>query len=170
MGSQSFSGGVNYLGPKKIEGNLTVKNDAQLLITGALWVTGVIDIQNSAIVKLDPASYGSLSGKIVSDGVIILQNNSVSSGSGQAGSYLAYISTSPLKPAIVAKNNAKADIIFTSNGWVDIQNNTILREVTGYGIELENNAKISYEVGLQDASFSSGPGGSWKVTGWQEIE
>ena len=169
-GSQIFSSGVNYLGPKKIEGNLTVKNDAQLLITGALWVTGAIDIKNSAIVKLDPASYGSLSGKIVSDGVIILQNNSVSSGSGQAGSYLAYISTSPLKPAIVAKNNAKADIIFTSNGWVDIQNNTILREVTGYGIELENNAKISYEVGLQDASFSSGPGGSWKVTGWQEIE
>jgi len=169
-GSQSFNNGVNYLGPRRIDGNLTVQNNAQLFVTGTLWVTGNINIKNNALVNLGPASYGNLSGQIISDSVITLENNSISSGSGQAGSYLMYISTSPLKPAIIVKNNAKADIVFTSNGWVDIQNNTVLREVTGYGIELENNAKISYEVGLQDASFSSGPGGSWEVTSWEEVE
>lgn len=169
-GNYNFSGGVNYLGPKKIEGSLTVQNDAQLFITGTIWVTGAVDIKNNAIVKLDSANYGNLSGEIISDGVITLQNNSISSGTGQSGSYLMYVSVSPLKPAIIAKNNAQADIIFTSNGWINIQNNTILREVTGYGIELGNNARVSYEVGLQDASFSSGPGGSWEVANWEEIE
>lgn len=169
-GSYDFSSGINYLGPKKIEGNLTVQNDAQFFITGTLWVTGVVDIKNNAQVKLDNSAYGNLSGQIISDGLITLQNNSISAGTGQSGSYLMYISTSLAKPAIIVKNNAKADIVFTSNGWVNIQNNTVLREVTGYGIELENNAKISYEIGLQDASFSSGPGGSWEVTSWEEIK
>lgn len=169
-GSYNFSSGINYLGPKKIEGNLTVQNDAQLFITGTIWVTGAVDIKINAQVKLDNFAYGNLSGQIISDGLITLQNNSISAGTGQLGSYLIYISTSLANPAIIMKNNAKADIVFTSNGWIDIQNNAVLKEVTGYGIKLKNNTRISYETGLQDASFSSGPGGSWKVASWAEVE
>ena len=161
---------VVKLGPKKIEGNMTINDNAQLLVTGTIWVTGTINIKNNAIVKLEQASYGSLSGMIISDGLIILENNSVSSGSGLAGSYLMYISTLNANPAIIIKNNARADILFVSDGWLEIQNNTQLREVSGYGIHLKNNASIKYEVGLQDISFTSGPGGSWDVTNWEEIE
>lgn len=161
---------IAYLGPKKIEGDMTIDGNAQLFITGTVWVTGSINIKNNAIIKLDQPSYGSLSGMIIGDGLFTLQNNSVSSGSGLTGSYLMYISTSPANPAIIIKNNTQADVLFTSNGWLEIQNNTQLRQVSGYGLHLKNNASIIYEVGIQDAVFTSGPGGSWEVTSWEEIE
>lgn len=159
-----------FLGPQKIEGSLIVDDNAHLFITGPLWVTGNIRVENNARVSLDSATYNSLSGVIIGDNLITLQNNSISSGSGQPGSYLMYISTAPFNPAVILKNLAIVDVIFTSNGWIEIQNNVQLREVTGYGIHLKNNIEIKYEVGLEEASFSSGPGGSWEVTSWEETE
>lgn len=168
-GSQVFSEGLNPLGPAKIAGNLTIQNDAEIVVGGALWVTGNIIIKNNTRVHLAP-SYGSLSGVILADGTISLENNSTSSGSGQANSYLMYLSTSALNPALTIKNNAHADIIYTSAGWLDVENNADLREITGYGIHLENNARITYELGLRSALFTSGPGGGWDVTSWKETQ
>lgn len=168
-GNQLFSSGVNSLGPVKIVGDLTVQNDAEIVVTGTLWVTGNIIIKNNAQVHLS-FSYGLLSGVVIADGTISLENNSISSGSGQTGSYLMYLSASALNPALTIRNNARADVLYTSSGWLQVENNTNLKEVTGYGIRLKNNARITYEVGLQSALFTSGPGGSWEVTSWKEIQ
>lgn len=166
--SQSGSGTAS-LGPQKIVGNLSVDQSAQLNVTGTLWVTGNIIISNNAVVKL-ASSYGSASGVIIADGTITLQNNSISRGSGQPGSYLMYLSTSASSSAFSINNNAQADILYTNTGTVTIQNNIRLREVTAYKVHLQNSATITYEVGLQNAAFVSGPGGSYEVTSWKEIE
>ncbi|MEK7510564.1 MAG: hypothetical protein AAB567_03390 [Patescibacteria group bacterium] len=158
------------LGPKKIIGNLIVQNNAILTITGTLWVTGNVDIKNNAQVRLYGAIYDTLSGVIISDGMITLQNDSISSGSGQPGSYLMYLSTASLNPALEFKNNAKADILYTSNGWAEIENNAALKEITAYGLRIENNATVTYESGLADAVFSSGADAGWSVTSWKEVE
>ncbi|OHA77701.1 MAG: hypothetical protein A2564_03455 [Candidatus Wildermuthbacteria bacterium RIFOXYD1_FULL_50_12] len=159
------------LGRKKITGNLLVDNGATLVVTGTLWVVGNIDVKNDADVHLD-AGYGSTSGIIVADGKILLDNNSVSSGSGQAGSYLMYLSTSTDagSEAIALKNNAQADILYTNNSTILIDNNARLREVAGDGIRLGNNARLVYEIGLQNVTFVNGTGGGWEVTSWKEIE
>ncbi|TSC98171.1 MAG: Uncharacterized protein Greene101447_134 [Parcubacteria group bacterium Greene1014_47] len=157
------------LGPKKIQGSLTVQNFAQLTLAGTLWVTGSIEVKNSAQVRLG-TSYGTLSGVIVSDGNITLQNNSISSGSGQQGSYLMYLSTSPSEEAIRVKNNTIADILYTSQGGIDIENNIQTREVTGHSLHIQNNSTITYETGLQNAAFVSGPGAGWNVKSWKEVE
>lgn len=169
VGSQTYSSGTWELGPVKILGDLTVQNTATLVIKGTIWVTGNVTVGNSARVQL-ASSYGSLSGQIISDGRITLQNNSVSSGSGTAGSYLMYLSTSSANPALMIQNFAQADILYTSQGWINVANNSSMRQITGYGIQLENSAQVTYEIGLQDAAFTSGPSAGWKVTNWQEIE
>jgi Tfp pilus assembly protein PilX len=158
-----------FLGPRKIVGDLMVEDKAVLTLTGTLWVTGKVDVKNEANVRLD-ASYGAASGVLVADGLITLQNNSVSSGSGTQGSYLMYLSTSMGNPAVNTKNNAIADIIYASAGWIAVENNDELREVTGYGIHLKNNATVTYEAGLLNASFTSGPGIGWELSSWQEVE
>ena len=111
---------------------------------------------------------------IIADGIITLENSSVSSGSGQAGSYLMYLSTYPGIPspsaAMILKNFAKSDILYTTNGFVEFENNADLREVTAYGLRLKNSAELTYELGLQSTAFTSGPGGGWVVTSWKEIE
>ncbi|OHA67019.1 MAG: hypothetical protein A3C82_00975 [Candidatus Wildermuthbacteria bacterium RIFCSPHIGHO2_02_FULL_47_12] len=157
------------LGPKQIVGDLMVEDSAVLTLSGTLWVTGNVTVKNSGRVKL-AGSYGAMSGVVVADGTITLENNSISAGSGNPDSYLMYLSTKSSNPAIITKNNAIADIIYASQGWVEVQNNAQLVEVTGYGIHLMNNAVIQYEIGLQDARFTSGPGASWELSSWQEVE
>jgi hypothetical protein len=157
------------LGPKKITGNLEIEDSAVLTLTGTLWVTGNVNVKNSARVKL-ASSYGAMSGIIVADGIITLENNSISEGSGNPDSYLIYLSTNSANPALTIKNNAIADILYTSQGWLEVQNNAQLVEVTGHGIHLKNNAVITYELGLQDARFTSGPGASFELSSWKEVE
>lgn len=161
-GSQTMS-----LGPKKISGNLSLSNSSILTLTGAVYVTGNITISNSAKIKLD-SSYGSLSGVILSDGTISPSNSSTLQGSGQTGSYLLVLSTDTSDSAITVGNSASGAIFYTSAGGVTVSNTFSAREVTGYKLIMSNNATITYESGLANILFSSGPSGGWKVKSWQE--
>jgi len=150
---------------------MTIEGGATLTVTGTIFVTGEIKIQNNFTrVRLDLA-YGSTSGVIISDDLITLQDGTVAEGSGQPGRYLMYLSTSSLTPALIVQNaGTTADIVYTSNGEIRIQDAPNLREIIGYRLHLQNNADITYEVGLASSVFTSGPGGGWVVTSWKEIE
>ncbi|MDO8529898.1 MAG: hypothetical protein Q7S10_00585 [bacterium] len=165
-GSVTVSG-TQSLGPRKINGNLTLNNNATLMITGTLHVTGNITLNNNAKLQLD-ASYGSLGGVVVADGLILMNNNSSTRGSGESGSYLLVISTSSSDSAIILNNNADDGVFYTSAGRVTLSNNATVKELTGYKIRLQNNAVIKYENGLPNTFFADGPGGGWQVTSWQE--
>jgi hypothetical protein len=136
-------------------------------LTGTVYVTGNITISNSAKIKLD-SSYGSLSGIILSDGIISPSNLSTLQGSGQSGSYLLVLSTNTSDTAITVSNNASGAIFYTSAGGITVSNNFSAREVTGYKLIMSNSASITYESGLSNVFFTSGPLAGWKVTSWQE--
>lgn len=166
-------GGVVSLGPVKINGNLNVQNGAELIITGTIWVTGGVLTENNAVIRLDP-SYGSASGVLLSDGLIQIQNNNISSGSGTAGSYLMFLSTSSSNPAITLRNNGTAGIVYTNNGYIKLENNTDLRQVTAYGLDMQNNSTVTYEDGLQDVDFINNVGSEesgtfWSIGNWREM-
>ncbi len=161
------------LGPIKIIGNLLVDNNSNLTMTGIIYVTGNITIKNNATLQLD-SSFGSLSGLIISDGQINASNNVVIQGSGEKGSFLMLLSTSNsldlANPAIDISNNADAAIFYAPNGLILLHNNINIREATGYQLVLDNNAVISYEIGLENVNFTSGPGSSRQFKNWKEIE
>jgi len=173
-GDYTISGGETVsLGPLKITGNLIVNISAVLNITGLIYVEGDILINNNVIIKLD-SSFGSQSGVIISDGKISVQNGAITQGSGEENSFIMLLSTNnsidPSNPAIDVRNNASAAIFYASNGMIYLNNNINIKEATGYKLALSNNAIISYDSGLENANFSSGPGGSWQVENWKEIE
>ncbi|KPJ73658.1 hypothetical protein AMJ48_00405 [Parcubacteria bacterium DG_74_1] len=168
-GTYSITSGSDSLGPIKIDGDLEV-DGAELIITGTIWVTGDITIRNpSTLVHLAP-SYESASGVIIGDNLINLQEGSVSSGSGEPGSYLMYISTSAANPAITIENATVADILYSNTGWISISQTGNMRSVNAYGINVANNSALIYEIGIESAFFTSGPAGGWMVTSWREIE
>jgi len=174
VGDYVIVGGfIDSLGPRKIEGNLTLGNNATLLMSGTVWVVGDLILDNNAIIQLDNG-YGSLSGVIIVDGRIIINNDVEIKGSGDTGSYLMLLSTSNSlaldAPAIDAMNTAQGAIFYASDGLIRLRNNIQVREATGYKLHLDNNAVIQYESGLDDVGFSNGPGGSWELIEWKEIE
>ena len=165
-GSVTVSG-IQSLGPKKIIGDLIINNNATLKIMGTIYVTGQISLGNGATMKLD-ISYNSLGGVILTDGKISMGNDSNALGSGQAGSYLLALSTNSAIDAINLNNGVVGSVFYTSLGTIILNNNVQVKEITGYRIDLQNNAIVQYESGLANAFFSSGPGGAWKVTSWGE--
>ena len=169
VGSQSLSGTNNTLGPKKINGNLELDNNAKLTVTGTLWVTGNLVLSNGAEIKLD-SSYGSGDGVIVVDGTSTLSNSALFSGSGNSNSYIMLLSTNNTGSAIVLSNNAGAVILYAANGTINLSNNAGVKQISAKTISLSNNATITYETGLADAVFTSGPSGGYSIQSWIEIE
>ncbi len=165
------SGTTEYLGPLKIEGDLTIENNATLILNGNLWVTGNILIENGGIIRLD-SGYGSTSGVIIANGNITAINGSILEGSGSEGSYIMLLSTSVYdgSPAIDVMNTAEGAVFYASDGMIRLHNNADIHEAVGWKIYLDNNAEITYETGLANLLFSSGPSGGWKTIEWTEIE
>lgn len=164
-GDYTLDSATGSLGPKKINGNLSVINNAKLTLTGTIWVTGNVDISNGAEVNL-ASWYGSSSGVMIVDGTVTIGNNAKFVGSGE--SYIMILSTSSSTSAITLSNNAGAVMLYAANGTVNVDNNAGASSINGYKINLNNNAVINYKTGLANTNFVNGPGGSWAATSWRE--
>ncbi|OGZ96472.1 MAG: hypothetical protein A2847_00290 [Candidatus Sungbacteria bacterium RIFCSPHIGHO2_01_FULL_50_25] len=171
-GNYKLTGGASgSLGPIKINGNLELDNGATLTVTGTIHVVGEIKLSNLCTVKLSPG-YGVLSGAIITDSKVTISNNCAFQGSGQAGSYMLLLSAknAPTETVIDISNNSLGVIYYAANGKMKFSNNAQAKEATGYGIELDNNAVITYESGLSSVNFSQGPGAGYDITYWREVE
>lgn len=161
------------LGPTEITGNLYVAGGVTLTMMGTIWARGTFDTGINATVQLDEMTYGSASGVMIISEKIQVRNNVVLSGASSSTSYLMLLgedsSVLESSPAMEVGNNVAGAILFTPNGLMIIQNNVELIEATAYQLLLKNNATVTYEIGLENLDFSSGPGGEREVTSWQEL-
>lgn len=169
------------LGPVKITCDLEIDGTKIVTMTGTIWVSGNFDMKNSAQLKLAP-SFGSGSGIIIVDNPsnrltlskIDVQNSAQILGSGTAGSYVIVVSRNNSaegggsETAINIRNSSNAPIYYAPYGKVTIQNSANLKEVIGYKLEIKNSATVTYESGLANTNFISGPSGGWVVGGWKE--
>jgi len=175
VGNYNF-GTSQSVGPKKITGNVTTTNNITLTLTGTLWITGTFTPGNGTIITLDPA-YGSNSGIIVVDGKIDI-SNLVNFTSPNSDAFILLLTTSDCPngagcggaPALNVSNNVGAVLLDARNGTLHFNNNSSAKEATGSRIELSPGAIVKYDSGLIDASFSSGPGGSFQVEKWRETQ
>jgi fibronectin-binding autotransporter adhesin len=177
--SEALSGGVNNgdytvpnggasLGPKKIVGDLNVSSGRTLTVTGTLWVTGNITLNGGGTIHL-ASSYGSNDGVVVSDGSMEINGGGSATGSGTNGSYIMLLSTATGTAASV-NGGAGAVIVCTPNGTLDLNGGASLKEANGYRITIGGGSTVTYESGLSDMNFSSGPSGSWSVSSWKEVQ
>lgn len=167
------------LGFVKITCDLKIKGDAVVTLTGTVWVVGNIEIENQALIKIDP-SLGKKSVAIIADNPsnrttsskIEFQNSATFQNSGTKGSYILTISQNNSaelggsEKAIEAGNSVSGDLlVYAGHGEILLKNSVDLREVTAYRIRLQNTATVKYETGLANLIFKSGPGGGYKIKG-----
>jgi hypothetical protein len=162
------------LGPKKINGNLTISSD--LVITGTIYVTGRIIFSNGVNISLSP-SYGTTGGILITDGYVSLSNLVNFSGSGNANSYILLLTTSSCPTtgcsttdAMEVYNNVEAVILNAQNGTIQLHNNVTLNEVVAKKIVMDNGAEVNYLSGLANTAFTSGPTGGWNLKSWKEVQ
>lgn len=157
------------LGPKKIVGDLTVSSGGTLTVTGTLWVTGNIIMNGGSLTQLSP-SYGSDDGVIIADGTVTVSGGGHATGSGTTGSYIMLLSLSDSTSAVTISGGAGAVIAYAMRGTLTVSGGASLKEATGYKMLIEGGSSITYESGLMNNNFSSGPGGSWGIDSWAETE
>ncbi|TSC69434.1 MAG: Uncharacterized protein G01um101466_31 [Parcubacteria group bacterium Gr01-1014_66] len=156
------------LGPKKINGDIDIENGGTLILTGTIWITGTINFGNNATIRLDPATYDDFSGVLVADGPLAFGNTATLQGSGVAGSYLLAISMFGPGDAINMGNSANSTIFYAPNGIIAIGNGLSLREATARGMRTGNNTTLTYDTGLANMLFTSGPSGGYMLNYWKE--
>jgi hypothetical protein len=157
-------------GPEKIVGNLTVNGGGILTLTGTLWVTGSVTVTGGGQVKLS-STYASNQGALIADGPVTINGGASFSGSGSPGSYPFLITTSscPADPgcsgayAIDESGGAGTVALVAQNGTVRISGGSNLKAVTARQIYMTGGASLTYDSGLINANFYSGPGGSYNL-------
>jgi hypothetical protein len=172
------------IGPVKINCDLKINNDPTITLGGNIWVAGNIEVTNRATIQITP-SFGNKSIAIIADkpsdritsSKIKLTNTTDYIGSGSGNSYVLLLSRnrdSKLgggNKAIEVSNTATGDLlVYSSEGEVELSNNTNMKEVTAYKIRAKNSTKVVYEIGLASTLFSAGPSGGSVITGWQEVK
>jgi len=167
------AGSTVSLGPIKITGDLLLKNNQTLIVTGTIYVNGKIQVDNNGAIQLDP-SYGSRSGVVFSDGIIHIKNNGVFTGSGEEGSYIMLMSLESAGEghhgsSMDIHNSGSGIIFYAPFGMIWLHQNLTVTEIVGYKVHMENNSEIIYEQGLENSQFSAGPSASRNVTTWREI-
>lgn len=181
-GTYSISANTT-IGPKKIPCNLNISGNTILTLTGHIWVSGNITIQNSSIIKVS-SSLGNKSVVMIADNpgnrttssTISLQNSSSFQNSGTAGSFVFMISmnnsgeTGGGTQAIAnANSSGGAVVLYAPHGLITLQNSINVKEVTAYRITLQNSAQVKYDTGLPSTLFNSGPGGGFDINSWGEV-
>jgi hypothetical protein len=170
------------LGPVIIACDLLIDGQKTITLTGALWVQGNFRMQNQAQLVL-ATSFGPSSGIVIANNPadhnisskISIENNTSILGSGNPKSYVLLASrnnaaeTGGNQEAIDVKNSSSAPIYYAPHGLVLLQNNIAIREVTAYQIHMKNSAELTYESGLANTNFSTGPTGGWEIIDWKEV-
>ncbi len=167
-----FAGGT--LGPRVINGNLTVNGGGTLTLTGPLWVTGNVTITSGGRLRLPPG-YGVNSESIVSDGIVTISGGG-SVGSGTNGSYLFIVSTSKCPDDVGCGSNSAINIsggagaIAASAQWgnVALSGGAAINAVVGNSITVTGGTTVTYDQGLASPSFQSGPSGGYNLDSWIE--
>lgn len=151
---------------KKYVGNVTVQGGCSIQTDTPVWITGNLIVTGGSTIRLKP-SYGITSGVIVVDGKITLDGGSRMQGSGTAGSYLTALSTkvtnSESDPSIYVSGGNSSSILYAGDGVIALDGGTNLREATAKRIYLTAGAIVTYESGVANPFFTTGPQGSFSV-------
>ena len=161
---------------------------SSIVLNGTVWVKGDIIFDTGTKMKLS-SNYGVKSGVIIVDstdpakGKINIGINSPVCGTQgyetsplgcypSNNTYILMLSTHAgyADDAISVSNNSNGAIYYAHNGQASVLNGANVKEVTAKKLKLDQNAIVTYESGLSDASFSNGPGGGWVIDNWNEIE
>lgn len=173
------------IGYMKIECNLTVEStgpSVTLTLDGPVWVEGDILFAQGPLVRVD-SSLGRRSVQVIADNPadnntssrIELRNDTKFLGSGDSRSFILLLSENQdaadggSEIAIDIGQKSSGDVIaYSDAGLVEIGNNIDLRSVTGYQLDISNGSSVTYETGLTSLLFTSGPGGGYTLTDWQQ--
>ena len=172
------------IGPIKIPFNLTIKNNSGIVtMAGPVWVVGNISTQTGSTIKV-ASSLGNQNVAFIADdpsnpatsGKVDIGQSTQFFGSGDPHSFVFMISQNNSAEqggsnmAISMGQGSSALVGYASHGLITLSQSVNIKEATAYKISLSQSARVTYDTGLPNLLFESGPGGTYSILNWGEIE
>lgn len=151
------------IGPLYIVGDLTFGQSTTITLKGPIYATGKITFGNDAVAVVD-SSLGSDGVMIIADGTVTFGNKLTVNRAPQGG-YLLIISNSTSSTAISLGNSSSLvnAPIYAPAGGITIGNSAQAVAFAANQVTTGNGAIVTYDQGLANASFTTGPGGNWGI-------
>lgn len=178
-----YNGDVT-LGPAKIPCDVTFTgNGTTKTIAGVLWIEGDLNFTLGPTFEVHPA-IGNKSVPIIVDkpsdrltsGRIDMDNSGEWLSNGNR-SYILLISRNEsaeqggTEKAITIKNSTGGKLlVYAGHGEISLRNSVSLTEITAWRVRLQQSTEVIYDTGLASAVFTAGPGGSYVIDYWKEVE
>jgi len=183
--------------PIRIAGDLTLENRSLLTLVddaaiageeAIVHVAGNVVLRDNCTVKMDedfgpPDAEGKvMDGVFVVDGTVDVRNKCdlygvIDPDDPLGGPYqdsnLLVLSTNHSianPPAMKIGNLATGAVFYTSEGTLDIQEQAELKAAAGQKMIVGDHSTLTYDEGLTDLRFTSGPTGGWEIRSWNEVE
>jgi len=176
-GDYTVSGGsTSTINSTEIRGNLDVTGGSTLIVSGTLYVTGKVTVDGGSTIEL-ASSYGTNSGIIVTDGTVSISGGSKATGDGQSGNYIMIVTTSSCSGgstcggtyAMSVDGGSGAVILNAENGSIYLSGGVNVNEATANQLIVAGNSSVTYQTGLANPNFSSGPTGGFTISSWKEL-
>ncbi len=171
--------GNTTLGPAKINCDFEVRGGT-LTLTGPLWINGNFEASNFTDIAVS-SNYSNQSIAIIVDSANRLTGSKIDfgqngnfAGSGTKSYVLAVSMNNSAElggseSAVSVANSIQGDLlVFAPHGLVSVANSVSLKEISAYKISTRNNSVITYETGLQNVLFTSGPEGGFSINWYRE--
>ncbi len=151
------------IGPLYVNGDLNIGQSTSIRIAGAVYATGKITFGNGPTLTVDN-SLGNNGTMLIAEKEISF-GNAITVTNNNQGGWLLMVSLSTSDSAIAIKNNAVSinAPLYALNGKINIANNAHAVAFAAAGVVIGNNTVVTYDQGLANASFSSGPSGGWLI-------
>jgi hypothetical protein len=159
------------IGFLKVECNLDIRKTGggiTVTLDGPIWVAGNLSFSQGPTLQVD-SSLGRRSVQFIADNPsnrltssrIEVRNSTQFNGSGDSRSFIMLLSMNEsaalagTQKAIDVSQSANGKVlVYADRGLIDIGNGIVLKEVTGYKINVAQNADVIYESGLSSPGKS----------------
>jgi hypothetical protein len=167
VGSQTVGYAGATIGPKKINGNLTIGGGGTLRVSGTLWVTGNVTLGGGARIRSNDATK---SYTILSEGVITVGGGTQVEGS--ANSHILLLSTSNADPSLDIAGGTNSVAAAAPNGIIRLSGGASVKAVSAKRIYVSGGASITYDPEMSMLNLSGGEAssGPLNIKSWKETE
>lgn len=168
---------IRTIGPLKINGNLSVGSGAILNLEGTVYVTGNINVNGGGKIRVNP-SLGGRGVVLITDGRVSSSGGGMFEGSGSAGSYILLVTTSTCPNGVGCSGDNAIEInggtgavaLNAQSGTIEFGGGAQAKQATAHRIIMSGGTTVTYESGLVNPNFTTGPSGSWNIDSWKEVE
>ena len=162
---------VTSIGPQKYVGDLEITGNVTVTMNGSIWVAkddlgngGNFSMsQGGTTLKLDNSFYSNNVAMVVDNTINLTQGGALKPTNANPKGYIMLVSASTNSQAIQISQSGTTAIFYALAGGAELSQSANVTSLVANKLTMTQSSTLTYDTGLANANFTTGPGGAWVV-------